>query len=48
MDSRFRFLHPLISELRGHGKGSGAGDGKPGASRVGEGKEKPPFKKPKM
>ena len=36
-----RFLHPLLSELRGHGKGSGAGNGKPGASEVVSGLENP-------
>ena len=41
MDSRFRFLHPLMTELRGHGKGSGAGNGKPGASEVAAMEEKP-------
>ena len=44
MDSRFRSLHPRTPELRGHGKGSGAGDGEPGASGVSEGMEKPPLK----
>ena len=29
-----RFLHPLLSELLGHGKGSRAGNGKPGAGGV--------------
>ena len=43
MESRCRFLHPRTSELRGHGKGSGAGDGRPGASGTGKGLEKPPF-----
>ena len=37
-----RFLHPLLSELRGHGKGSRAGNGKPGASEVVAGLENPP------
>ena len=41
MDSRFRFLHPLMTELRGHGKGSGAGNGKPGASEVAAMEENP-------
>ena len=41
MDSRFRFLHPLLSELRGHGKGSRAGNGKSGASEVVSGLENP-------
>ena len=36
-----RFLHPLLSELRGHGKGSRAGNGKPGASEVVAGLENP-------
>src|SRR5699024_3542628 len=45
MDSRFRFLHPLWTELRGHGEGSGAGSGKPGASEVVLGLEKPPHKR---
>ena len=38
-----RFLHPLLSELRGHGKGSRAGNGKPGASEGVAGLENPPF-----
>ena len=42
MDSRFRFLHPCMTELRGHGEGSGAGNGKPGASDVAVRKAKPP------
>ena len=42
MDSRSRSLHPLWTELRGHGKGSGAGDGKPGASEVVLGLANPP------
>ncbi len=42
MDSRFKFLHPLLSELRGHGKGSRAGNGKPGASEGVAGLENPP------
>ena len=37
-----RFLHPLLSELRGHGKGSRTGNGKPGASEVVAGLENPP------
>ena len=37
-----RFLHPLLSELRGHGKGSRAGNGKPGASEGVAGLENPP------
>ena len=41
MDSRSRSLHPLWTELRGHGKGSGAGNGKPGASEVVLGLENP-------
>ena len=41
MDSRSRFLHPLMTELRGHGKGSGAGNGKPGASEVAAMEENP-------
>ena len=41
MDSRSRFLHPLMTELRGHGKGSGAGNGKPGASEVAVMEENP-------
>ena len=36
-----RFLHPLLSELRRHGKGSRAGNGKPGASEVVAGLENP-------
>ena len=32
MDSRWRFLHPEITELWGHRKGRKAGNGKPGAS----------------
>ena len=36
-----RFLHPLLSELRGHGKGSRAGNGKPGASGGVAGLENP-------
>ena len=34
MDSRFRFLHPCITELWGHGKGRKAGNGKTGASGI--------------
>ena len=41
MDSRSRFLHPFMTELRGHGKGSGAGNGKPGASEVAAMEENP-------
>ena len=36
------FLHPLLSELRGHGKGSRAGNGKTGASEVAVGQANPP------
>ena len=44
MDSRFRFLHPRETELRGHGQGRGAGNGKPGASEEAGGEENPPSK----
>ena len=43
MDSRFRFLHPRTPELRGHGKGSGAGDERTGPSEVREWLANPPF-----
>ena len=41
MDSRWRFLHPAQTELQGRGEQAGAGRGKPGASEVGAGEEKP-------
>ena len=42
MDSRFKIPAPLLSELRGHRRGSRAGNGKPGASEVVAGLENPP------
>ena len=41
MDNRLKFLYRIYSEMWGHGKGSGAGNGKPGASEVVSGLENP-------
>ena len=44
MDNRFRFLHPYLTELWGHGEEVWPGDGIPGASAEGA-KEENPFGK---
>ena len=41
MESRWRFLHPMQTELQGRGGEAGAGRGKPGASAEGAQEEKP-------
>ena len=41
MDNRWRFLYCGVTELWGHVREAGAGNGKPGAREVPERKEKP-------
>ena len=44
MDNRLRFLYRMISELWGHRKGRGAGNGKTGASEGAVREANPPCK----
>ena len=45
MDSRWRFLHPVIRELWGHRKGRRAGNGKTGTSEVAVWEANPPYER---
>jgi len=46
MDSRFRFLHPVYTELWGRGEIARAGEGEPGASAEARREANPPLREP--